>query len=336
MLGILLSIMCIVGVTGNMYTLVVMCQWMRTAGSMYVYIINLALADLVYLSTIPSIVCTYFAKQWYFGDVGCRLILTLDLLTMHASIFILTVMSTERYLAVVKPLDTVKRSRSYHKALTGAVWVLSVFLTLPMMLAMELQKVDNQDKWICQWTWSGETYCIYITVLFATSIVAPGFIIGYLYIRLARTYWISQTSTVVSKEVRRTPNQKVLYMIFSIVLTYWACFLPFWVWQLVRIYWTGALQLSDSTHTYINFVVTLLTYSNSCINPFLYTLLSKNYQEYLKNRQRSAGLMSGRNGSVRHRMSRLRNMSQRSVSSFSQPYTESIVVATLPREINAN
>lgn len=78
------------GVAGNMYTLIITrSAAMRRTGSTYVYIINLALADLVYLSTIPFVVCTYLAHDWLFGEAGCHILLSLDLLTMHASVFIL-------------------------------------------------------------------------------------------------------------------------------------------------------------------------------------------------------------------------------------------------------
>ncbi|KAK5850437.1 hypothetical protein PBY51_001318 [Eleginops maclovinus] len=77
-IGTILSIMCFMGVTGNIYTLVVMCHSMRTAASMYIYIINLALADLLYLLTIPFVVCTHFLKGWYFGDAGCRILISMD------------------------------------------------------------------------------------------------------------------------------------------------------------------------------------------------------------------------------------------------------------------
>ncbi|MBN3325023.1 UR2R protein, partial [Atractosteus spatula] len=142
-----------------------MCHSIRFAASMYISIINLALADLLYLSTIPFVVCTYFLKDWYFGDVGCRILLSLDLLTMHASIFTLTVMCTERYLAVTKPLDTVKRSKGYRKATAGGVWLLSLLLTLPMMIMVNLQttKKDDGVKRMCAPTWGPEAYKIYLT-----------------------------------------------------------------------------------------------------------------------------------------------------------------------------
>ncbi|XP_067830336.1 urotensin-2 receptor-like [Heptranchias perlo] len=275
-LGVTLAIMCIFGIVGNMYTLIITNQSMRSTGSMYVYITNLALADLLYLFTIPFVVCTYFAKDWYFEDVGCRILLSLDLLTMHASIFILTVMSIERYRAVAMPLDT-RHSRTYRKMITMVIWVLSCLLTLPMMIMIHLRESTNPSgslKRICYPTWKPKAYKTYLTILFNTSILAPGIIIGYLYIRLARTYWISGR-TILNKK-NRTLKHKVLYMIFSIIVAYWTCFVPFWVWQLVKLYSHESL----SVHTYINFFVTCLTYSNSCINPFLYTLLTKNYKDY--------------------------------------------------------
>lgn len=204
-IGTILSVMCLIGVSGNIYTLVVMCQSMRTAASMYIYIINLALADLLYLLTIPFVVCTHFLKGWHFGDAGCRILISMDFLTMHASIFTLTIMSTERYFAVLKPLDTVKRSKSYRKAIALLVWAASLILTLPMIISIQLMTVGT--KLICQSTLSTLSYKIYISFLFCTSIIAPGLIIGYLYIQLARTYWISQTESF--KQTKKLPNQKV-------------------------------------------------------------------------------------------------------------------------------
>lgn len=318
-IGIILSLMCLVGVSGNIYTLVVMCQSMRSAASMYIYIINLALADLLYLLTIPFVVCTHFLKVWYFEEVGCQILFGMDFLTMHASIFTLTIMSTERYFAVLKPLDTVKRSKSYRKAIALVVWVASLVLTLPMILSIQLKTIGS--KMMCQPTLTPLSYKIYISCLFCTSIVGPGMIIGYLYIRLARTYWISQTETF--KQTKKLPNQKVLYLIFTIVLLFWACFLPFWIWQLLQ----PSLNISTKVRRNINYLTTCLTYSNSCINPFLYTLLTKNYKEYLRKRQRTWTA-----GSYFNRRNRFQRSPRRSLSTSSQQCTESFVLTHAPSQ----
>uniref|UniRef100_UPI00398E8993 urotensin-2 receptor n=1 Tax=Pristiophorus japonicus TaxID=55135 RepID=UPI00398E8993 len=318
LLGTILTAMCLMGLVGNLYVLVVMTLSMRLTGSMYVYIVNLALADLLYLATIPFVVCTYFAKDWYFGEVGCRILFSLDFLTMHASIFILTIMSTERYLAVVKPLDTFRRKRRYRRVVTCAVWVISFLLAIPTMIMIELREFvrNGAVKRMCHSTWPQQAYKIYLTVLFHTCILAPGIVIGFLYTKLARTYWMSQTTTFNTKEVKRSPKLKILYMIFSIVLVYCVCFLPLWVWQLCSLYLNESVNLSPQTTAYINFSVTCLAYSNSCINPFLYTLLTKKYKEHLTNQRTNSAEFSQRN---HHR-----NSSQKSVSSGSQQCTDNL------------
>ncbi|XP_069463112.1 urotensin-2 receptor-like [Ambystoma mexicanum] len=326
--GAILSLMCLAGVAGNLYTLVVMCVSVSSFTSMYVHIINLALADLLYLSTIPFIVHNSFVKDWYFGEAGCRVLLTLDLLTMHASIFILTIMSTERYIAVTKPFDTVNRSRGYRKSLALAIWVVSFLLTLPMMVMIHQEERSLDDgtiRKLCTPMWSDEQYKAYLTVLFTTSILAPGVIIGYLYAKLARAYWLSQTKSLLNKELQRSPKQRVIFMIFIIVLAFWACFLPFWVWQLVPLYSPDAARIPVRTEIYVNHLVTCLTYSNSCINPFLYTLLTRNYKEYLRNRQR------GGSGSLHLRRwtGPSANQARRSLSAGSQNCTETLTVSQL-------
>ncbi|XP_030118889.4 urotensin-2 receptor-like [Taeniopygia guttata] len=117
LLGAVLLVMCLTGMMGNIYTVAVASGKVAgcSAGSLGVYMINLALADLLYISTTSFVVCTYFTHNWLFGDVGCRLLLSLDLLTMHASIFLLTAMSLERYWAVAKPLRARRASNTCRK-----------------------------------------------------------------------------------------------------------------------------------------------------------------------------------------------------------------------------
>ncbi|KAM8944744.1 urotensin-2 receptor [Lycaon pictus] len=289
-IGAVLSAMGVVGVAGNAYTLVVMCRFLHTSASMYVYVINLALADLLYLLSIPFIVATYVTKEWHFGDVGCRVLFSLDFLTMHASIFTLTVMSSERYAAVLRPLDTAQRSKGYRKVLALGTWLLALLLALPMMLAIRL--VHRGHKSLCLPVWGQRAHRAYLTLLFGTSIVGPGMVIGLLYVRLARAYWLSQRASFA--QTRRLPNPRVLYLILGIVLLFWACFLPFWLWQLLAQY-RGAQPLTPRMARIVNYLTTCLTYGNSCVNPFLYTLLTKNYREY---RQRSLRARAAR-GPVR-------------------------------------
>ncbi|XP_033831447.1 urotensin-2 receptor [Periophthalmus magnuspinnatus] len=297
LLGITLSVMCAIGVLGNLYTLLITrSAALRRTGSMYVYIINLALADLLYLSTIPFVVCTYFAHDWLFGEAGCRILLSLDLLTMHSSVFILVAMSAERYRAVAKPFVAHRSSSRNRKMVAGFIWGISLILTLPMMIMIRLREgkpnVAGLVKRMCYPTWTADAFKVYITILFITSVLLPGLVIVALYVGLAQRYWVVQARLGATNRSarRRGLKQKVVTMIFSIVVAYWACFLPFWGWQLAKLFSPELLRaLSPAAHNYINFFVTCLTYGNSCINPFLYTLLTRNYKDYLAQKSQSNG-----------------------------------------------
>lgn len=280
-IGAVLLAMGAAGVAGNVYALVATRRLPRACAPMRVYVVNLALADLLYLLSIPFVVSTYVTREWHFGDVGCRVLFSLDLLTMHASIFTLTVMSRERCAAVLRPLDAVRRSRGHRKALALGTWLLALLLALPMTLAVRL--VRRGHKSLCLPAWGPSTHRAYLTLLFGTSIVGPGVAIGLLYVRLARAYWRSQRAAF--PHTRRLPNPRVLGLILGIVLLFWACFLPFWTWQLLAQY-RGAAPLAPRSSRIVNYLTTCLTYGNSCVNPFLYTLLSRNYRDFRRRRAR--------------------------------------------------
>lgn len=278
-LGVVLLAMGAVGVAGNVYILVVLGRFPRASASLRAYVVSLALADLLYLLSVPFVVATYVSREWHFGDAGCRVLLSLDLLTMHASSFTLVLLSGERCAAVLRPLDAARRPGRYRKALALGAWLLALLLALPMVLAVRLE--PRGGKGVCLPAWGPRTHRAYLTLLFGTSMVGPGLAIGLLYARLARAYRRAQRTPF--PRTRRLPAPRVLRLVLGIVLLFWACFLPFWVWQLLAQY-RGAPPLPARGARLLNYLTTCLTYGNSCLNPFLYTLLTRNYRDFRRRR----------------------------------------------------
>ncbi|KAJ0066129.1 hypothetical protein NL108_001365 [Boleophthalmus pectinirostris] len=279
----LLSLLSLLGILGNLYTLGLLLRRRRSrrrhGGVTCCFVLSLACADLLYLFTAPFIVYDSLASGWAFGELGCRLLLSLDLLTMHASIFTLTAMSLDRYRAVAHPLHT-SSTNSSGLLRVALAWGLAVALSLPMMITLHLEDGGEQEGQLCVPAWDEQSSKAYLSVLFCTSILGPGLAIGALYATLGRLYWVSQTKPVwasgnSSASSPRAPKPKVLLLILGIVLAFWACFLPFWVWQLLPLYQPDMLRtVPVGTQVTVNRILTSLTYGNSCVNPFFYTLLT--------------------------------------------------------------
>ncbi|KAL0985195.1 hypothetical protein UPYG_G00153960 [Umbra pygmaea] len=258
-----------------------------SSSSLHLQVLSLALADLLYLFTAPFIVYDSLTADWAFGELGCRLLFSLDLITLHASIYTLTAMSLDRYRAVANPLAT-SSSPSSGLLRVCLAWGLAVALSLPMMITLHLE--DGDVGQLCVPAWDEQSSKAYMSVLFCTSMIGPGLAIGALYATLGRLYWVSQTRPWASGSggsmsyPPRAPRPKVLLLILGIVLAFWACFLPFWVWQLLPLYRPDVLRIVPvGTQVTVNRILTGLTYGNSCVNPFFYTLLTGGKRR--KNRQ---------------------------------------------------
>ncbi|TSK34817.1 Urotensin-2 receptor [Bagarius yarrelli] len=277
---------------------------LSSSSSLHLQVLSLALADLLYLSTAPFIVYDSLASDWAFGELGCRLLLSLDLLTMHASIFTLTAMSLDRYRAVADPLAASSSPTSGLRRVVLA-WSLAVALSLPMMITLHLEDGENQEGKLCVPAWDEQSSKAYLSVLFCTSILGPGLAIGGLYAALGRHYWLSQTQLAwaggCSANPPRAPRPKVLLLTLGIVLTFWACFLPFWIWQLLPLYRPDVLRVVPvGTQVTVNRILTGLTYGNSCVNPFFYTLLTGKRQRSSRQTTSTTAPFCQKGSSVHH------------------------------------
>lgn len=63
-------------------------------------------------------------------------------------------------------------------------------------------------------------------------------------------------------------------MVVVMVLVFLICWLPFFVTNMVNL-----IHIIPEANTTIYFIIVILTYLNSCVNPFLYGFLSENFKQ---------------------------------------------------------
>ncbi len=126
----------ILGLSGNGVVIFTVWRAKSKRRAADVYIGNLALADLTFVITLPLwAVYTALGYHWPFGVALCKISSYVVLVNMYASVFCLTCLSFDRYLAIVHSLSSGRlRSRATMLASLGAIWFLSCLLAVPTLL----------------------------------------------------------------------------------------------------------------------------------------------------------------------------------------------------------
>lgn len=130
----ILSLAFLLGFPGNLFVVwSVLCR-VKKRSVTCLLVLNLAMADALVLLSAPFFL-RYLAggRGWEFGSAACKLVHYLSSVNMYVSIYLICLMSMDRWLAVTRPfLSQRMRTKRILLFLLLGVWVLAFVLSVPM------------------------------------------------------------------------------------------------------------------------------------------------------------------------------------------------------------
>ncbi|KAM9343429.1 P2Y purinoceptor 1-like [Pholidichthys leucotaenia] len=137
----------IVGLGANGWGLKSLQHNWKKLGNINVFVLNLGLADILYLLTLPFLMMYSFMKsKWILGETFCKITRFCFNLNLYGSIGFLTCISVYRYLAIVHPMRVKGRITVTHSvAISVMVWLLVSVQSLPDMFFTKTIK-NNTGK----------------------------------------------------------------------------------------------------------------------------------------------------------------------------------------------
>lgn len=110
------------GLLLNTTALWVLCRHTRKKTKTVIFMINLAVADLAHILSLPLRIYYYFTHTWPFGQGICLFCFYLKYLNMYAAIAFLVCISAQRCVFLLHPFYAKRWRRRYEVLISLAVW----------------------------------------------------------------------------------------------------------------------------------------------------------------------------------------------------------------------
>ncbi|KAF3707786.1 Gonadotropin-releasing hormone II receptor [Channa argus] len=298
----------------NLSVLISVCwgRGFRLAAHLFPLIASLASADLMMTFVVMPLDAIWnITVQWYAGDIMCKLLCFLKLFAMHAAVFILVVISLDRYRAILHPLDSLDAGLRNRRMLMVA-WTLSLLLALPQLFIFRAIKAEGVDFTQCvthgsfQHHWHETAYNMFH---FVTLYVFPLLVMIFCYTRIFTKingqmhkskdgeHCLRRNGTDIIPKAR----MKTLKMTIVIVSSFVICWTPYY---LLGIWYWFQPAIIQHTPEYVHHILFVFGNLNTCCDPVIYGFYTASFRADLTD---VVACFCGRkiNNTLAHSMDRL-------------------------------
>ncbi|XP_068607480.1 melanin-concentrating hormone receptor 1 [Brachionichthys hirsutus] len=277
-LPIIYGIICFLGVIGNCIVIYTIMKKSKCCGKQTVpdiFILNLSIVDLVFLLWMPFLIHQLLGNgTWHFGAAMCTVITALDSNSQIVSTYILTAMTLDRYLATVHPIRfNYIRTPPVAALVISMVWVLSFLTIIPVWMYAGLMPLPDGLVACALLLPDPVTGTYWFTLYqFFLAFAIPLAIICLVFFKILKH--MSASIAPLPPRSLRVRTRKVTRMAVAICLAFFICWAPFYILQLVHL----GVQRPSLAFSYAYNIAISMGYANSCINPFLYIILSETFK----------------------------------------------------------
>ncbi|XP_072514621.1 C-C chemokine receptor type 9 [Salminus brasiliensis] len=245
-----------------------------------VYLLNLAIADLFFLGTLPFW-ATDATQGWVFTGVVCKGVSAVYKINFFSSMLLLTCISVDRYIAIVRVTQAhnfKSRRMFYSKLACLVVWLLSCFLSLPEFLFAEV-KQGQHNVAFCSLVYPANnnnlTKVLVLCLQISVGFCLPLLVMVACYSVIIRTLM----------QARSFEKHKALRVILAVVAAFVLSQLPYNSHLIVEAAQAYNTTMTDceavKTFDVAGQVVKSLAYTHCCLNPILYAFIGVRFRKDL-------------------------------------------------------
>lgn len=276
----LYSLFFLFGLLGNLLVIWVIVFGSRLRSMTDVCLLNLAFADLLLVCTLPFL-AHQASHQWAFGDAMCKIVLGVFNISFYCGIFFISLMSIDRYFAVVHAVYTIRaRTKSLGIIAAFVVWIAGFLASFPELIFFKLQNPASSPSCFPEYptVTSSNTNSHYWSLfgLFKMNIlglILPLVIMLFCYLHIIWRLYHSHSS-----------KKQAIRLVLIVVAVFLFCWVPyniasfFKALELLGLYAT--CDFSKGIRLSLE-ITECIAHSHSCLNPILYVFVGEKFRRHL-------------------------------------------------------
>ncbi|NWI92893.1 BKRB2 protein, partial [Pitta sordida] len=270
----------ILGFIENSFVLTVLSFHKSRCTVAEIYLANMALADLMLVCVLPFWAINISNNfEWPFGLFLCKAVNIMSHMNFYSSIYFLTLVSIDRYLALVKTMSLGRMRRTVcAKWNSFVIWICALLICSPTMVFRNLHYFEEYNITACALIypvsyWELTNNCLLNIVGF----VIPFCVITYCSVQIIKVLRSSELQKMKAVQTERRATMLVL----TVLLLFIICWLPFQISTFIDTihYFTPAFKCLEDINEIVTQIATYCAFSNSCLNPVLYVIVGKHFQK---------------------------------------------------------
>ncbi|XP_067296976.1 tachykinin receptor 3-like isoform X3 [Pseudorasbora parva] len=178
-----------VAVFGNLIVIWIILAHKRMRTVTNYFLLNLAFSDAA-MAAFNTLVNFIYAThgEWYFGEVYCKFHNFFPVTAVFASIYSMTAIAVDRYMAIIHPLKP-RLSATATKVVILCVWALAVILAFPLCFYSTTRTMPRRTVCYVAWPRSAEDSFMYHIIVTVLVYMLPLVVMGITYTIVGVTLW---------------------------------------------------------------------------------------------------------------------------------------------------
>ncbi|KAJ1184184.1 hypothetical protein NDU88_000994 [Pleurodeles waltl] len=273
----LVTLYCLVfllSLVGNSLVVFVICYNRLKQSSTDVYLLNLAISDLLFAITLPFW-AVYRADEWMFGAIMCKAISGLQEVNFYSGILLLACISIDRYLAIVRATGAAMQMRDWVKYICLGVWLISALLSMPVLIFREDFETPRNGR-VCYENLGSDRTDRWRIILRISR-----HIFGFFLPLLVMLFCYGSTFRTLC-QTRSNQKFKPMKVIFAVVVAFLFCWLPYniivFIDSLMR---SHIIEETCGKRSRVETAISVtetFSYLHNCINPILYAFIGQKFR----------------------------------------------------------